>query len=132
MKIYRIKKIEEYIFNNETVNLDTLCEVFKISKNTVRRDINELVKKGSVKKVYGGVTAYTNKLVSYEERNIKNKNQKIAIAKAAASYLNDGDVIYMDAGTTTVNMVNFLNKKNITIITNNLNVIIEAKQFSNI
>ena len=83
MKTNRIKEIEEYILSNESVSLDSLCDVFKISKNTIRRDINEIEKKGSIKKVYGGVTAVVKDLIPFEERNIKNNYKKIAIAKAA-------------------------------------------------
>ena len=57
MKLMRIKEMEEYILTNGTVSLDELCQVFNVSKNTVRRDINKLTEKGVIKKVYGGVTA---------------------------------------------------------------------------
>mgnify|MGYP001573703670 FL=1 len=133
MKTNRIKEIEEYILSNESVSLDSLCDVFKISKNTIRRDINEIEKKGSIKKVYGGVTAVVKDLIPFEERNIKNNYKKIAIAKAACEFVKDGDVIFIDSGTTTLNMIDFLkNRNDITILTNNLNVIVSALPYSNL
>ena len=133
MKTNRIKEIEEYILSNESVSLDSLCDIFKISKNTIRRYINELVEKGSVKKVYGGVTAVIKDLIPFEERNIKNNYQKTAIAKVASDFVNDGDVIFIDSGTTTLNMIEFLkNKNDVTILTNSLNVIIIALPFPNL
>lgn len=133
MKTNRIKKIEEYVLSNESVTLDSLCEVFKISKNTIRRDINEIEKKGNIKKVYGGVTAVIKNLIPFEERNIKNNYVKMEIAKTASEFVNDGDVIFIDSGTTTLNMVDVLkNKNNITILTNNLNVIVNALPFPNL
>ena len=133
MKTNRIKEIEEYILSNESVPLDSLCDIFKISKNTIRRDINELVKKGNVKKVYGGVTAVIKPLIPFEERNIKNNYKKMAIAKVASDFVNDGDVIFIDSGTTTLNMIDFLkNKNDVTILTNNLNVIVNALPFPNL
>ena len=57
MRVQRIDQIEEYIIENKTATLEDLCEKFNISKNTIRRDINELVKRGNIEKVYGGVTA---------------------------------------------------------------------------
>ena len=113
MKINRLDKIDQYITANQTVSLDKLCEVFGISKNTVRRDINDLVKKGSVRKVYGGVTAEKRALVPFEERNIKYRKEKQIICQKAAESVNDGDVIYIDSGTTTANLVDFLKGKNI-------------------
>ncbi|MCD2345728.1 DeoR/GlpR family DNA-binding transcription regulator [Clostridium guangxiense] len=139
MKSDRIRKIEEYIISNEVVSLDTLCEVFNISKNTVRRDINDLVEKGSIKKVYGGVTVNSdfknspNGLVSFEERNIRNNEAKISIGKAAASFVQDNDIIFIDSGTTTLHMIEYLKDiKNVTILTNNINAIAAAIPFENL
>jgi DeoR family myo-inositol catabolism operon transcriptional repressor len=126
VKTKRIEQIEQYVTTNQTVSLDKLCEVFHISKNTLRRDINDLVKTGSVKKVYGGVTAVKRTLVPFEERNIKNQEGKHAIGRKAAENVQDGDVIFIDSGTTTPNMVPFLKGKNITILTQNLSVLLNA------
>jgi DeoR family myo-inositol catabolism operon transcriptional repressor len=77
MKYNRIKEIEKYIMEHEAVTLDTLCEVFKVSKNTIRRDLNILTEKGSISKTYGGVVANTanNLFVSFEERNIEKRKK---------------------------------------------------------
>lgn len=130
MKIDRLAEVEQYITANQTVTLDKLCEVFNISKNTIRRDINDLVNSGSVKKIYGGVTAIKKTVVPYEERDIKNKAEKLAIARAAAEKVQDGDVIYVDSGTTAPNMVKYLKGKNITILTESLNTILNALPLS--
>lgn len=133
MKTNRIKRIEEYILSNESVTLDSLCDVFKISKNTIRRDINEIKKRGNIKKVYGGVTAVKQNLIPFEERNIKNNYTKMEIAKAAFEFVDNGDVIFIDSGTTTLNMIDFLKDKNdVTILTNNLNVIVNALPYPNL
>ena len=50
MKSHRIKNLEDYIVKNESVTLDKLCEVFDVSKNTIRRDVKELLENGSIKK----------------------------------------------------------------------------------
>jgi len=132
MKLSRLVQIEQYILNNQTVSIDQLCDEFGISKNTVRRDINELDKNGSIKKVYGGVTAVKNSAVPFEERDIKNKSEKLAIAEAAAAEICDGDIIYIDSGTTVPNVVQFLENKNITILTNSLNAVLNALPFPDI
>ncbi len=56
MRSKRIDDIKEYIYQNKTVTLDQLCEEFQVSKNTIRRDIDELVETEKIKKIYGGVT----------------------------------------------------------------------------
>lgn len=126
MKWGRLSEIEQYIITNQTVSLDKLCEVFGISKNTVRRDISDLVKRGTVKKVYGGVTAVKNPLVPFEQRNVKNKKEKDAIAKAAADYVQEGDIIYVDSGTTVPNMLRYVRNKHITVLTESLNAALNA------
>jgi DeoR family myo-inositol catabolism operon transcriptional repressor len=55
LKSKRILEVEKYVQENETVSIEELTEEFNVSINTIRRDINELVKRNSVKKVYGGV-----------------------------------------------------------------------------
>jgi len=129
----RIGNIEKYIYINKTVTLDQLCEEFKVSKNTIRRDIDELASKGLVKKIYGGVTIPdTQSMKPFEERSISNLGLKQYIAKKAASLVNDGEIIFIDSGTTTFPMVEFIQKKNITILTNNIEVIIKCIPHNNI
>ncbi|MFL0167420.1 DeoR/GlpR family DNA-binding transcription regulator [Candidatus Clostridium helianthi] len=135
MRSKRIDLIEKYIYKHKTISIDKLCEEFKMSKNTIRRDIDTLVNKGIIKKVYGGVTINNNnkELLSFEERTIKNNFAKSSIAEKAAQFVEDGDSIFIDSGTTTFNMIEYLkDKKNITVFTNNLNVIVQAIPYENI
>lgn len=134
MRTKRIGNIEKYIYINKTVTLDQLCEEFKVSKNTIRRDIEELASRGIVKKIYGGVTVPddTQSMKPFEERSISNLGLKQYIAKKAASLINDGEIIFIDSGTTTFPMVEYIQKKNITVLTNNIEVIIKCVPYHNI
>lgn len=134
MRSKRIRDIEDYIYDNKTVTLDQLCRAFDVSKNTIRRDIKELVLGGQFKKIYGGVTVRDNKhLPPFSERNISNLEAKKIIAKKAAEIVDDSDVIFIDSGTTTIHMIDYIkHKKNLTIITNNLEVMIRVIPYENI
>ncbi|WP_026691960.1 DeoR/GlpR family DNA-binding transcription regulator [Peribacillus kribbensis] len=132
IKTQRIKQIQDYIFKHQTASLDELCNVFNVSKNTIRRDIQELVLLGEFKKVYGGVAVNAEALVSFSDRKTRNQQSKELIAKAGASYVEDGDVIFIDSGTTTVEMIEYIKTKNLTIITNNLDFMIKALPYENI
>lgn len=134
MRSQRIEKIEAYIEEHKTVKMDTLCEVFGVSKNTIRRDINEIVKKGNIEKIYGGVSLRTNGgLIPFEERNIKETQNKQRIATKAAELVEDGDIIFIDSGTTTKHIINEIkDRKDLTIITNSLQIIVDALPFDNI
>ncbi|GAE27341.1 transcriptional repressor [Halalkalibacter wakoensis JCM 9140] len=132
LKTQRMKQIQKYIDQHQTVSLDELVTVFGVSKNTIRRDIQELVESGDYIKVYGGVTVNRTSLEPFQERKTKNHLQKQAIAKQAVSYLKDGDVIFIDSGTTAFEMIKYMQSLQLTIITNNLDFMIHALPYENL
>ena len=137
LKTKRIERIQDYIFEHQTVSLDELTTVFNVSKNTIRRDVQELVERGKIKKVYGGVAVNDVNdahapLESFNKRQTRNQEQKEIIAKAAADLVEDGDIIYIDSGTTTLEMVEYLQTKQVTVITNNLDFITHSLPYPNL
>ncbi|AFJ64202.1 MULTISPECIES: DeoR/GlpR family DNA-binding transcription regulator [Bacillus] len=134
MKLMRIQEMEEYILKHGATSLDELCEVFNVSKNTVRRDINKLAEKGVIKKVYGGVTsAEKSVLVPFENRTIQHQDEKIKIARYASRFIEDHDLVFIDSGTTTKSMLETLDPdKNVTVLTNSLDIINAASSMKNI
>lgn len=134
MRSKRISDIEDYIYENKTVTLDQLCRVFDVSKNTIRRDLKEIISGGNFKKIYGGITVKDSKdLPPFSERNISNLEEKKKIAAKAAELVEDSDVIFIDSGTTTIHMIDYIkDKKNLTVITNNLEIMIRVIPYENI
>ncbi|RYM04950.1 DeoR/GlpR transcriptional regulator [Sporolactobacillus sp. THM7-7] len=132
LKTRRIQQIQDYVFKKQTASLDELVQKFNVSKNTIRRDIQELVERGDFKKVYGGVAVNHATLVSFNDRQTRHQLEKKQIAKIAAGYVADGDIIFIDSGTTTVEMFPFLKTKHLTIMTNNLDFINQALPFENL
>ena len=59
MRLDRLNCMEQYILDKGTASLEDLAVQFSVSLNTVRRDIAELLERGQIKKVYGGVAALT-------------------------------------------------------------------------
>ena len=134
LKENRIQELKNYIMANERASLDDLCTLFNVSKNTMRRDINELEKQAIIKKVYGGIVLNDKKTTEpFESREEKNITSKQIIAKLASQFVQDGDIIYIDSGTTTMHMIPHLAEiRNLTIITNNLNVIMGSLPYPNL
>lgn len=135
MKADRMLEMERYILNQGAATMDELRLHFDVSMNTVRRDVAELLKRGTVEKVYGGVCARKNEqsLTPYEVRRRGSEDAKVAIGKRAAELVSDGDIIFIDSGTTTLHMIDFLaSKRDLTIITNNLEAINRALPYENI
>ena len=108
--------------------------------NTIRRDIDALCTRGTVIKVYGGVVANTNTVVAhtetlrpFTERSSSNNNEKLMISQKAASYVQEGDIIFLDSGTTTLNMISYLAAiPNLTVITYSIPALVKLLQYDNI
>ena len=135
MKSSRIQEMERYIIQHGAATMDELRETFGVSMNTVRRDVAELLERGMVTKVYGGVRARPTEqtLTPYEERRRGSEGAKAAIGRAAAALVHDGDIIFIDSGTTTLQMIDHLaEKRELTIITNNIEAIVRALPHENI
>lgn len=135
MKADRINKIHELIKERQIISLDELCEIFAVSKNTIRRDISKLEEDGIVGKVYGGVVlrdTEVNAPEPFAAREIRNVAEKKFVAQIAAAQINDGEVIYIDSGTTTMHLLPHLANKQLTIVTANIYVINYATRYKNL
>jgi len=133
IKEQRVKKIEEYVLKNQSASLEELMEVFNVSINTIRRDVQRLVESGSFKKVYGGISVkQLNKLETVQERKVRNQTGKTWIGEAAADLIEEGDIIFVDSGTTTIEMFSYLKDKDLTIVTNNIDFIVLCLPFENL
>ena len=83
---------------NKSVKLPELCERLGASESTVRRDLTQLDEKGLLKKVHGGAISAEDRSFSVVEQDVEAKSklfneEKIAIARYAASLVEDGDFV---------------------------------------
>lgn len=104
----------------DTVRITELVEVTGASESTIRRDLSELEEQSLLKRVHGGASSLQNKIEepTMLEKSVKYEREKTAIAKYAASLVNERDSIFIDAGSTTSRMVPFLPYENIVVVTN--------------
>lgn len=126
--------IAEYLAFNEKASIKELLTEFGVSINTLRSDLSALEAEGILKKTYGGVQ-YVRKMYSLNirERALENARIKKLLSKRAAEQVEDGDVIYIDFGTTTLYIPQYLEqRRDVTIITANLNVVMEAMPYPNL
>ena len=118
-------KILETLSNNDMVFLKDLASEMGTSESTIRRDILKLERDEKIESLRGGAVRLKGRHIDLPTR----ENQKLRmdvkriIARKAAALVKDGDIIYIDAGTTTRAMVPFLAGKKITVVTSGLEVL---------
>ena len=128
MKIKRKDEILRLLTENRMMNAGELADIFGVSMETIRRDLNELDEQKLIRRVHGGAILYTEYGVEpdYSYRTAENYNEKLLIAKKAAELVNDGDSIVIDLGTTTLEFARFLKgKKDLTVFTNSITIAYE-------
>lgn len=114
-----------------SITMQELVEIFGASESTIRRDITALDKAGKVTKVFGGAIAREMK-VSHKELSVSQKEdihmeEKKAIAAYAATLIEPDDYVYLDAGTTTGSMIDYIMEPHATYVTN---AVAHAKQLA--
>ncbi|CAG9621755.1 DeoR/GlpR family DNA-binding transcription regulator [Sutcliffiella rhizosphaerae] len=116
----RLQKIMEMIQHQEVVKLSELVDATGASESTIRRDLSQLEKGNRLKRVHGGAARILQKGMepSIIEKSSINLSEKKLIAKAAANLIKDGDCIFLDAGTTTYQMIPLLENKKVKVVTN--------------
>lgn len=118
----RFNKILKIISEQKSVTVQELTELLNSSESTIRRDLNALHKLGKLIKVHGGATAidmdYNTKDDEVSVRHNINKEQKKLIGKYAASLIEENDFIFIDAGTTTEYIIDYINEKSAVFVTN--------------
>lgn len=117
----RHQKILEYFKNETSLSVKDLSERLKVSDLTVRRDLDGLANKGLIKRFHGGARVIDSRVLDtpeYDNKNILYHDIKVAIAKVVASYIKDGDTVFLNGGTTTFEIIKYIKDRSITIVTN--------------
>ncbi len=124
----RRERIQEYLAVHQIARTADLCEMLDTSEATVRRDLEWLEQEGILERTHGGAIL-NQRLTSepeYLQRVQKNPEEKRAIGALAASLIADGDIVFINSGTTTTQVIQQIRANaNITVFTNNLNAALE-------
>lgn len=113
-----LKLVEE----RGSVTITEVRDLCETSESTVRRDITALDRQGKLTKVFGGAVALTNKVTAHEytvaQKSDLNREEKLRIARYAAGLIGPEDFVYLDAGTTTALMLDYIKERDATFVTN--------------
>ncbi len=121
----RRSQIIKMLNKQHTISNSELMDTFKISIETVRRDLAYLENQGLLERVYGGAVKknFMNTEPEYTNRQTENLDEKQAIANEAEKLIDLNDTVFFDIGTTTLSLAqNLDNNKNIKAFTNSLRV----------
>lgn len=114
--------------DSEMITLEELASALdSISESTLRRDLRVLAEEGDVDLIRGGRVRLRggSQDTSFDTRNLSYTKQKEMIAKKAGSLVKDGEVVYIDSGSTSLKVVKYIKRKDITIITTNARIFSE-------
>ena len=112
------------------VSVKFLSETLHYSSATINRDLNDLQKRGLVTRSYGGAELVSSPYIPIMFRVQKMSPEKRHIGKVAASFVKDGDTIFIDGSTTAQCMEQYLiERKGLTVITNNIMLALNLSKY---
>lgn len=120
----RMEAILAELDKEQAVSVAHLCQMTGASEATIRRDLNELARRGKLNKVHGGALPVREEFRA-EEPDMDTKRrlhtpEKMRIARHAAGLITDDDVVYLDAGSTVMHMVEHIRATRATFVTNSV------------
>lgn len=133
--IERKQKIIEYVKLHHIASVASLAKEFGVHEATIRRDLSMIENEGILRRTHGGVMLAhdINSEPEFADRAMERVEEKEKIGKLAAVFINDGDNIILDSGTTTLQLVKHLQKfSQLNVITNDINIAAELRNYSNL
>lgn len=135
LRLDRQNKILHYVQENGVATVSELAKAFGVHEATIRRDLSLLEAEGKLKRTHGGVM-FEDEVHSeppFIERESTQRTEKEKIGKIAAELIQDDYNIILDSGTTTPHIVHAIkHKKNLTVITNDINIAAKLRNHDNV
>jgi DeoR family fructose operon transcriptional repressor len=132
----RHRKILEFLNRRKSIRVSELSQIFSVTEETIRRDLEKLEKEQKLARSHGGAVSISQNKeaveIPYSEREITNVKEKREIAAEAVKQVREGDKIILDASSTAWNMARKLPNIPLTVLTNSIKVAIELSSKSQI
>jgi DeoR/GlpR family transcriptional regulator of sugar metabolism len=123
----RQREIVKVVSQDSRITVHELAEQFNVSTVTIRQDLDYLESEGFLKRIHGGVTALNSDDIS--SRLVVNYESKLKIARRASEFVETGETIVIEGGSTnTVLAKEVIKKSGITIITPNIFIARECRK----
>lgn len=130
----RHNKIISMLKEHGTVRVSELSEACGVTEETIRRDLEKLEKQGELFRIHGGAVAIKDKEgeLHHAQREVINKQEKIDVAKEAVKYIEENDIIFLDASSAALYLARLIPNVNLTVLTNSIQICTELAKNSNI
>lgn len=121
----RWTEIVKFLRKVKFATVEELMSEFDISRSTLRRDLIAMEERKLIVRTRGGAQIVEGTEEVYENYSLDNilktnKEEKLKIAKKAATFIKDNDVIFIDSGSTCYYIIEFITANNITVVTNGI------------
>jgi DeoR/GlpR family transcriptional regulator of sugar metabolism len=120
----RLIAIMQHLRQKGRISVEDICELYQVSRDTARRDLVRLEEEKAIVRTRGGaiLPTLTKEVPHYEERLRAEPSSKQAIGKLAATLIQDGDYLIMDASTTVRYAAEFMQTKRNVVVTNSIDI----------
>jgi DeoR/GlpR family transcriptional regulator of sugar metabolism len=119
----RLDNLRELIRGKGVIRIEEICSRLRVSPATVRRDLDQLEEAGTIRRVHGGAVSVESRLEEplFDDKASIAAREKYRIAQAALQFVEPGDTIYLDGGSTVLEFAQLLHDRtNLTVVTNSL------------
>jgi DeoR family fructose operon transcriptional repressor len=126
----RHRRIQDVLDERHVVRVSTLSDLLGVSEVTVRRDLETLERRGVLERIHGGALA-TRRMRGeprYLEAMTTHPEEKRLIGRAAARLVEPGDTIFLNGGTTTLEVFRHLENTEVKVITNHVGIAVESAE----
>lgn len=130
----RQNKIISTVNTRETVRVSELSKLFGVTEETIRRDLEKLEIQGKLMRTHGGAISIKDdgEDLPHFQREVINKKEKMSVAKEAANYIEEHDIIFLDASSTALYLARLIPNISLTVLTNSIQVCVELAKNTNI
>ena len=124
----RHRRILELLREQRVVRVSVLSELMGVSEVTIRRDLEALERRGMLERTHGGAVAtqWMRSEPAYREAIFANPEEKRSIGETAAALVEPGDAVYLNGGTTTLEVFRHLHAPGVKVVTNHVGIALEA------
>ena len=127
----RQAQIVELLLERGFQSVTELADAFNVTPSTVRRDLERLEARDLVQRTHGGALPIRQTDAPFDLKETLHRREKVAIGKAMADRILDGQTVLLDSGTTTLEVARHLTRSRVTIVTNDLQIGMEIAERQN-